>query len=119
MATYIDPLHAYFAGHVGFVKNDSNGSFAEFNRLMTSLGHAQDSKPYRREQRRYATAFVGHVNATYGEGRASLAQWQALCRACSIQPVPLSITKCRQVRFMSCVGCRTQTLDLAGTEALG
>lgn len=102
MATNTNSIAAYFAGHTGFVHNPDNASFAEFNRLMASRGYGPKSKAYRREQRTYAEAFIGHVNTTYGEGRASLAQWQALCRVCSIAPIPPSITKCRQVRCIIC-----------------
>lgn len=98
MASTTGALTAYFATHMGFVHNAANAPTTEFDRLIAFLGHAPKSSAFKRERRLYVEAFIRYVNATYGEGRASLGQWQDLCRACAIDPAPASITKCRQVR---------------------
>ncbi|KAF1365317.1 hypothetical protein EJ07DRAFT_95185, partial [Lizonia empirigonia] len=62
-----------------------------FNRLVIREGL---SKTQRRKRRHEAIA--GEINAIYGTDATKLEKWQELCRDVKIEPVPLSITKCKK-----------------------
>lgn len=81
----------YFAHH-GITSGPNDDFNSLFNRLVIREGL---SKTQRRKRRHEAIA--GEINAIYGTDATKLEKWQELCRDVKIEPIPLSINKCKKV----------------------
>ncbi|KAF1947868.1 hypothetical protein EJ02DRAFT_417355 [Clathrospora elynae] len=81
----------YFAKFNSFVANPEAGFIAEFKRLAIHENWSEKQKKVRR-----ADAVEYEIARHYGTDKTKLEKWQELCGEVKIEPVPLSITKCKK-----------------------
>ncbi|KAG2158674.1 uncharacterized protein EDB93DRAFT_1119664 [Suillus bovinus] len=92
------PLAAFFAqfASFSFSFNANQSSSKNFNRLIKVLKCDLKTPQGRLIQDGFRDALVQEFNARFGSDRNDLSNWQNLCRALKIDPVPGSIKACRQ-----------------------
>ncbi|KAJ4322814.1 hypothetical protein N0V94_002195 [Neodidymelliopsis sp. IMI 364377] len=80
----------YFTQH-GITAGPNDDFNSMFNRLAVREGLSKSQRKKRRVE-----AIAGEIDALYGTDVTKLEKWQELCRDVEIEPIPQSITKCRQ-----------------------
>ncbi|KAI9764602.1 MAG: hypothetical protein M1840_008331 [Geoglossum simile] len=93
----------------GFTPDPTAPLASEFTRLAKSQGWRPNSKRYRKER---ALCFATEFEAHYGNKSERLEGWQSLCQEVDIDPIPLSITKCKKelkalsINIVDLIDCR-------------
>ena len=72
---------------------------AQFYRLAQREGWSKDE--FREQKEAIQTALVLQFNEIYGESENELQNWQQLCEAMDIEPMPKSVKQCKKVRQSS------------------
>ena len=92
-------LREYFDNFPDFHYNPSRGTMAQFYRLARREGWSKDE--FREQKEAIQTALVLQFNEIYGESENELQNWQQLCEAMDIEPMPKSVKQCKKVRKSS------------------
>jgi hypothetical protein len=80
----------------GFRPNPQAGVHKEFKRLAKVMGWTDEERRYRQGE-----AYESEFNFHYPDGGSDrLSTWRELCREVGIDPIPVSITQCKEV-FLS------------------
>ncbi|KPI41356.1 uncharacterized protein AB675_8107 [Cyphellophora attinorum] len=79
-----------------FNYNPRAPAWQEFDLLVRHMGWARRSATYRDARTDFRRALVMDFNFRFGTDEQKLEAWQNICEILGIQPLPESITKCRQ-----------------------
>ncbi|EIN03758.1 hypothetical protein PUNSTDRAFT_77588 [Punctularia strigosozonata HHB-11173 SS5] len=92
--TPVSGVAAYFAQFEGFEFDATRGIIPEFDRLCSERSWG---KKRRQTARRKLNGFIAEeFNAAYGTLDNDLIQWQTLSRELRVEPVPDSVSQCKQ-----------------------
>ncbi|KAI0089525.1 hypothetical protein BDY19DRAFT_108732 [Irpex rosettiformis] len=106
-------IRGYFNRFPDFHYDQSKETMGQFRRLASQEDWSP--KKRRKEKRALQTALVLQFNDTYGENEAEIANWQGLCRAMRIDPIPETVAECKKLFRRTHVNI----VDLVDTRGTG
>ena len=69
---------------------------SQFQSLSQQTGWTNDV--YKQEKKALQTALVLQFNDIYGESESDMDNWEELCNAMDVDPMPRTVKQCKRVR---------------------
>ena len=96
LTNYQSHLQDYFDRFGNFRYDSSQPTMSQFQSLSQQTGWSNDV--YKQEKKALQTALVLQFNDIYGESESDMDNWEELCNAMDVDPMPRTVKQCKRVR---------------------
>lgn len=93
----VNAIAVFFSMYPKFVYNDKRGVAEEFYRMCDYFAWKKDDAAREEARHAFKEAMVIRFNGLYGTDVTNLESWHKLCVAVHIEPLPMTIVKCKEV----------------------
>ncbi|KAH7884267.1 hypothetical protein F5I97DRAFT_1811764 [Phlebopus sp. FC_14] len=92
------PSQAFFSSYSSFTHDKNSSVASEFYRLCNQYGWKKGDQGREEAFEGYRKALSIQFNNTYGSNENGLQEWQKLCEAIGINPIPTNMKDCREIQ---------------------
>jgi hypothetical protein len=93
----LDAISKFFSQYPSFVYKEERGVAEEFYRMCDFFDWDRDDEERKEARQAFKDAMVIRFNGLYGTDINNLENWHKLCVAVCIEPLPATISECKEV----------------------
>lgn len=97
----LDAIHTFFSRYPEFAYDVENDVAEEFYRMCDFFNWDRDDDERKKARQLFKDAMVIRFNGLYGTDVNIIENWHKLCVAVRIEPLPTTISECKEVRAIS------------------
>ncbi|KAJ4287017.1 hypothetical protein N0V90_012898 [Kalmusia sp. IMI 367209] len=92
----LDAISKFFSRYPSFAYDEGRGVAEEFYRMCDFFAWDRDDEERKEAREAFKDAMVIRFNGLYGTDVADLKNWHRLCIAVCIEPLPATISECKE-----------------------
>ncbi|KAF2844096.1 hypothetical protein T440DRAFT_527865, partial [Plenodomus tracheiphilus IPT5] len=92
----LDAISRFFSQYPTFAYDEGRGLAEEFYRMCDFFDWHRDDEKRKEARQAFKDAMVIRFNGLYGTDVADLENWHKLCTAVCIEPLPATISECKE-----------------------